>query len=289
MAVSRQGSFTAGAAAARIPQSVASRRIAALEEHLGDRLLDRSSRVVVVTAFGAELLPAARQLIELADALEHDAERAQRRPFRLAVPAICSTTSLARLAITGRQLGVPVDVTPAGPEERAASAGGSGREAALVAVPPDTATWRVPLGLAGRDDPGVPVLYVEALRPDAAGPHRPFRRIWIQPEDDVPHLRDRLTRLGAGVGLLPAQTVVAPTLVAATVETIADEGLLLCSASQADELGLHWRPVGELTPARGYDVAARSQDDADRIRALLHAPIARCLGVPAGSGHEEQP
>jgi DNA-binding transcriptional LysR family regulator len=34
--VGERGSFTLGAAAARVPQSVASRRIAALEEHFGE-------------------------------------------------------------------------------------------------------------------------------------------------------------------------------------------------------------------------------------------------------------
>lgn len=270
VSVSRHASFTAGAAAARIPQSVASRRISALEQHLGERLLDRSSRVVTLTAFGGELLPAARRLIELADALEHDAERARHRPFRLAVPSVCSVSSLSRLVTASRQQGLHLEIHPAEP------AGTIGRQAAIVAVAPDAAAWQVPLGLAGGVDPGVPVIYVETLRPE---PRRRPRRIWIQPEDDVPHLRDRLTRLAAAVGLLPAQTAVAADLVAATAETLTDDGLLLCSAEQARELGLHWRPIGELALTRGYDVVATSQEDTDRLRTLLHAPIASCLGA----------
>jgi DNA-binding transcriptional LysR family regulator len=86
VAVSAHGSFTKGATAARIPQPVASRRIAALERQLGARLLDRSSRSVTLTPFGREMLPSARRLVELAETFRHDAERAKLRPFRLAVP-----------------------------------------------------------------------------------------------------------------------------------------------------------------------------------------------------------
>ena len=39
--------------------------------------------------------------------------------------------------------------------------------AALVAVPPAEAAWRVPLGLAGRAEPALPALYLETLRSGA--------------------------------------------------------------------------------------------------------------------------
>jgi len=55
--VSETGSFTEGAAVAGIPQPVASRRIAALERHLGERLFDRSTRRARLTPFGRDMLP----------------------------------------------------------------------------------------------------------------------------------------------------------------------------------------------------------------------------------------
>lgn len=277
VSVSGCGSFTAGAAAARIPQSVASRRIAALEKHFGARLLTRSSRSVALTPFGRELLPSARRLVELAEALEHDAEQARLRPFRLAVPLVSAARPLARLVADARRHDLTLDLHPAPPARRAELARTLEVRAALVAVPPDDGVWRVPLGLAGRDDPGpATAVYVETLRAGRAD-RGPRRRIWVEAEDDVPHVRDRVTRLGDAVGLQPAQVVVTSSLVAATAEVLASTDLLLCSPAQADDLGLHWRPIGEVRVARGYDVTARSREDAQRVRAL--PLIGPCLGA----------
>ncbi|WP_367128804.1 LysR family transcriptional regulator [Saccharothrix sp. HUAS TT1] len=283
VAVSGHGSFTAGAAAARIPQSVASRRIAALEEHFGARLFTRSSRSVALTPFGREMLPSARRLVDLAEAMEHDAERAKLRPFRIAVPAVCAPRPLARLVADARRHDLDLDPHPAGPGERAELARTLEVRAALVAVPADDGLWRVPLGLAGRDDPGaVSAVYLETLRAGRAERHHRRRRVQVQPEDDVPHVRDRVTRLRDAVGLQPAQVVVATSLVAATADVLGSTDLLLCPPDQAAELGLHWRPLGELDLARGYDVTAGQREDARRVRALPHAAIGRCLGVPEG-------
>ncbi|MEV6633574.1 LysR family transcriptional regulator [Actinoplanes sp. NPDC051470] len=265
VAVARHGSFTVGAAAIRVPQSVASRRVAALESHLGGDLLDRTSRVLTLTEFGADLLPAARRLADLADALEHDAERARRRPFRLAVPAICPPRELALLAAEAREQGLHLELSTAAP----------GEGAAIAPVPPDVATWSVPLGLAAMREP---VTHVENLKHRAG---TGFRTIWIQPEDDVPHVRDRLTRLGASVGLRPAQIVLATSLVSAAAEVLSTEDLLLCSAAQATDLGLRWGPIGELTLARGYDAIAGPRATLDRVRRLLRGPVGRALGVPS--------
>jgi DNA-binding transcriptional LysR family regulator len=278
VAVSGYGSFTVGAAAARIPQSVASRRVAALEEHFGARLLDRTSRSVTLTPFGREMLPSARRLVELAEAMEHDAERAKLRPFRLAVPAICPPRELAELVADGRRHGLNLDPHPAAPGERAELVRTLEVRAALVAVPPDAGTWRVPLGLTARAEPRAAVIHLETLRTNRADT-TPKRRVWLQPEDDVPHVRDQVTRLRDAVGLQPGQVVVA-ALVTAAAEVLGSTDLLLCSRTQADELGLHWRPLGGLDLARGYEVAAGLREDAHRVRTTLTAAIGRCLGEP---------
>ncbi|ONI91454.1 LysR family transcriptional regulator [Saccharothrix sp. ALI-22-I] len=277
VAVSGYGSFTVGAAAARIPQSVASRRVAALEEHFGARLFDRSSRNVTLTSFGREMLPSARRLVELAETMEHDAERAKLRPFRMGVPAVCGPRPLARLVADGRRHGLTLDLHPAGPGERAELVRTLEVRAALAAVPPGEGTWQVPLGLAGHDEPRAAKTYVETLRPSRAERDARRRRVWLQPEDDVPHIRDQVTRLRDAAGLRPSQVAVAASLVAASAEVLGSTDLLLCSRSQAGELGLHWRPIGELELARGYDVVAGLREDAQRIRALLTAAIGRCL------------
>ncbi|MEV6876649.1 LysR family transcriptional regulator [Amycolatopsis sp. NPDC051128] len=283
VAVSGRGSFTVGAAAARIPQSVASRRIAALERHFGAQLLIRSSRSVALTPFGQEMLPSARRLVELAEAMEHDAEQARQHPFRLAVPEVCGARPLARLVAEARAHELNLDPRPAGPDRRAELARTQEVRAAVIAVPPDDGAWRVPLGLAGHADPGdASAIYVETLRAGRAERDTRRRRVLIQAEDDVPHVGDRIRRLGHAVGLQPAQVVVTSSLVAATAEVLTSTDLLLSSRGQADELGLHWRPVGELAAARGYDVTARSRDDSRRVRSLPPALLGRCLGVPDG-------
>ncbi|GGM40351.1 LysR family transcriptional regulator [Micromonospora sonchi] len=230
VSVGDHGSFTVGASVARIPQSVASRRVAALERHLGGQLFDRTSRSVTLTPFGRDMLHSARRIVDLAEAMEHDAERARLRPFRLAVP-------------------------------------------------PDEAAWRVPLGLGSGTDPGVKVVHLETLRAPRADRRTRRRRVWISPEDDVPHVRDPLTRLRDAVGLQPAQVTVSASMVDATAEALAGSDLMLCSPAEARELGLHWRPLGELRPVRGYQVTAGVREDAERLGGVLRAAIGRCLGV----------
>jgi DNA-binding transcriptional LysR family regulator len=284
VSVGETGSFTQGAAAARIPQSVASRRIAALERHLGERLFDRSTRRASLTRFGQDLLPAARRLVRLADALEQDATRARRRPLRVAVPDICPARALAELDAEARAYELFLEFRTAPPAERVQLVRTHDVRAAITAVPAEDGAWTVPLGVAGaaRSRPG-PV-HLETLRIGRSG-RPPRRRVWLQPEDDVPHVRDRLFRVRDAVGLRPAQVAVADSLTSAVAEVLGSADLLVCSTAQARELGLRWRPIGELPLARGFDVTAGIADDADRLRTRLWAGIAHCLG--ATDEHEE--
>jgi DNA-binding transcriptional LysR family regulator len=282
--VSERGSFTQGAAATRVPQSVASRRIAALERHLGERLFDRSSRRAMLTQFGRDLLPSAKRLVLLAETMEHEAERARLNPLRLAVPGICTVRDLARLDAEARQKGIHLDFHAAAPAERAELARSREVRAALTAVPPGDGTWSVPLGLAGATRSPAGTVYVETLRPGRAARSSPRSRIWIQPEDDVPHIRDPLFRIRDATGLQPAQVAVSATLTAATAEVLGSADLLLCSRRQAEELELHWRRIGEIHPVRGFDVSAAVGDDAQRLRTLLWTEIARCLGADDRDG-----
>jgi DNA-binding transcriptional LysR family regulator len=277
VSVSETGSFTAGAALARIPQPVASRRIAALERHFGERLFDRSTRRARLTPFGRDVLPSARRLVQLAEAMEHDAKRARLRPVRVAVPATCGVRELAGLAAEARTLEIHLEFRAAGPGERAELVRTSEVRAALTAVPAEEAVWAVPLGVAGAAPTPSRVVHLETLRTGRSPGAR--RRVWIQPEDDVPHVRDRVLRVRDAVGLSPAQVAVADSLTSAAAEVFASADLLLCSVAQADELGLSWRRIGELDLARGFDVAAALAEDADRLRTTLRAAVGRCLGA----------
>jgi DNA-binding transcriptional LysR family regulator len=277
--VSERGSFTEGAAATRVPQSVASRRIAALEEHLGERLFDRSSRGAMLTQFGRDMLPSAKRLVRLADDMEDEAERAKLNPLRLAVPDSCTVHDLARLDAEARRNGIYLDLHAAAPAGRAELVRSREVRAAITAVPPSDAIWSVGLGLAGATDLPAETVYVEALRAGRAAQSSRRSRIWIQPEDDVPHIRDRMFRIRDAIGLQLTQVTVSATLTAATAEVLGSADLLLCSPKQAEELGLHWRPIGEIHLVRGFDVSATVRDDAERIRTRLWHAIARCLGA----------
>ncbi|MGP3988415.1 LysR family transcriptional regulator [Streptomyces sp. 3N207] len=276
--VSERGSFTVGAAAAHMSQSVASRRVAALEQHLGERLFERSSRRARLTPFGRELLPAARRLVLAAEELEHEAGTARHRPVRLAVPDTCPAPGLARLAATARRHGITLDLRTAAPAVRPHLVRSQQVRAALVAVPPDQARWHVPLGLAGVAQPQGRRLYLETLRPRRTD-QGPPRRVWLQPEDDVPHIRDRVTRLRDAVGLRPAQLSVAAGLTQAAAEVFSSSDLLLCSPLQAQEFALHWRPLGELGLERTFGLLAAEEGDAERLSTRLGDALAHCLGA----------
>ncbi|MFE9884042.1 LysR family transcriptional regulator [Streptomyces scopuliridis] len=283
VSVSEHGGFTVGAAAARMSQSVASRRVAALEERFGEQLFERTSRRAVLTPFGRDMLPAARQLVQSAEVLLNEAAATKRKPWRLAVPGICSTAGLARLVAEARGQGVTLDLRVAAPAERRELIHAQQVRAAVLAVPADEATWSVPLGLAGARDPGIKRVYVETLRIGRASPG-PARRIWIQPEDDVPHIRDPLTRLRDAVGLRPAQLVAAADLTTAAAEVLCTHDLLLCSPAQAGELALNWRPIGEITLSRGFALAAAADGNPQHIEARLGDALARLLGAGTRAG-----
>jgi DNA-binding transcriptional LysR family regulator len=280
--VSDRSSFTLGAAAARVPQSVASRRIAALEKHFGERLFDRSTRRAALTPFGRDMLPSAKRLVQLAQAMEYHAEQARLRPLSLAVPETCPVLSLVMLNAAAHEQGIVLDYRPAGPAERAELVAAAQVRAALVAVPAVQADWTVPLGVASTAGDETRPLRVDSLRPGRT--RSSLQRIWIQPEDDVPHIRDHLEQIGHRAALMPAQISVAPSLVAAATATLQTGDLLLCSAAQAGELGLRYRSLAGSPVARGYRVSVVAGYDPDRLRTGLGEAIAQALGAVTSRG-----
>ena len=276
--VGDRGGFTAGAAAAGVPQPVASRRISALERHLGGRLFDRTGRGAALTEFGRAMLPAARRLVALAESMEHDAARALRAPIAVAVPEVCPVRDLALLAAEARRRGVRLDLVAAGPAQRAELLRSRQVRVAVVAVADDEARWRVPLGLASVAEPPVRRIHLDTLRPRRGAVSAP-RGVWIQPEDDVAHVRDRLERARDAAGLQPSQVAVAPGLAGAAAEVLGSADLLLCSPAQARELGLFWRPLGGMEAVRGYALRGVSAEDARRVAEAAGGELAVSLGA----------
>src|SRR5690606_40917642 len=74
------GSFTGAAEHTGLPKSTLSRRLTDLENELGERLLQRSTRRLVLTEFGERILGYARRLQEEAEAAAALAQRRQMTP-----------------------------------------------------------------------------------------------------------------------------------------------------------------------------------------------------------------
>jgi DNA-binding transcriptional LysR family regulator len=75
-----EGSFSRAATRLGMPKSTVSRRVAALESHLGERLLLRTTRRLTVTEFGEAVLAHARHVAEDVDAAESLAQSRQSEP-----------------------------------------------------------------------------------------------------------------------------------------------------------------------------------------------------------------
>jgi DNA-binding transcriptional LysR family regulator len=95
--VAESGSFSRAAERVQLPKSTVSRRIAALEKRLGERLLQRTTRKLVITDFGQGVLDHARALSEEVDAALAFALSRQARPsgrLRVSMPGDFASTAL---------------------------------------------------------------------------------------------------------------------------------------------------------------------------------------------------
>jgi len=78
--VVQAGSFVAGAERLKLSPSVASKHISKLEEHLGARLLNRSTRKLSLTEAGIAYYEHAARILEELDQSEHAVQRLQAEP-----------------------------------------------------------------------------------------------------------------------------------------------------------------------------------------------------------------
>ena len=95
--VAESGSFSRAAERVQLPKSTVSRRIAALEKRLGERLLQRTTRKLVITEFGQGVLDHARALSDEVDAALAFALSRQARPsgrLRVSMPGDFASTAL---------------------------------------------------------------------------------------------------------------------------------------------------------------------------------------------------
>ena len=83
------GSFSMAAERVELPKSTVSRRIALLEARLGERLLQRTTRKLVLTEFGASLLEHARKVVDEVEAAGAMVQHRQQAPsgrLRISMP-----------------------------------------------------------------------------------------------------------------------------------------------------------------------------------------------------------
>ena len=95
-----EGSFSRAAARTGLPKSTVSRRVAALEAQLGERLLLRTTRKLTVTDFGHGVLEHARQVVAEVEAAAALAQHRQAEPsgrLRVSMPADFATVVLGPL------------------------------------------------------------------------------------------------------------------------------------------------------------------------------------------------
>ncbi|WP_153685963.1 helix-turn-helix domain-containing protein [Agromyces agglutinans] len=298
VAVAARDSFTIGATGAGLTQSVASRRIAALEQHLGARLFERTSRRVRLTPFGRRMLPNAIRLVDAAQALADAAADAHDLPVVVAVPARVAPRNAARVIAAAAGAGMTIEFLEGPPSERAASLDDGRALLALQHVGPDRATWTGPLGVgwsrpeaAGTLEPAAAAraavrsgaeaggrpFHLAELRPRRGGSGR--RLLWLQPEDDVPSVRAPLERLRNDAGLEAGNLRTAESQVAAMARAIAEGDLVLCTPVEAAAYDLAWHPIGGLPLTRGYALLGSDAELAARFTDAAGDLVAELLGT----------
>jgi DNA-binding transcriptional LysR family regulator len=106
-AVLREGSFSAAALALRVPKSTLSKRVQDLEQHLGVRLIERSTRTLRPTQEGEILAARADRLLGEAEDIRRALGEADGQPrghLRLAAPQVFGNLLIGPIAASFRKL-----------------------------------------------------------------------------------------------------------------------------------------------------------------------------------------
>ncbi|MDC8771814.1 LysR family transcriptional regulator [Roseateles albus] len=113
------GSFSRAAERVKLPKSTVSRRLAALELRLGEKLLLRSTRSLTLTEFGAGVLEHARALAAEVDGALALALHRQQRPsgrLRVSMPGdlanLALSDMLSRFALDYPEVQLSLDLSP---------------------------------------------------------------------------------------------------------------------------------------------------------------------------------
>lgn len=117
--VAEAGSFSRAAVRIGLPKSTVSRRIALLEDRLGERLMLRTTRRLTLTEFGTQLLEHARQVAAEVDAVRALSAHRQARPsgrLRVSMPSdfanLLLTDMLAAFVALHPGVSLELDLSP---------------------------------------------------------------------------------------------------------------------------------------------------------------------------------
>lgn len=112
-ALAKSGSFTAAAAECFVTQPTLSNGIAQLEEELGQRLFERTTRKVTLTPFGVHLLPCVDEVLRAQAALKLQARaflKPEKRLLRIGVSPLISAHLLGLIIDPFKRQNPDVDV-----------------------------------------------------------------------------------------------------------------------------------------------------------------------------------
>lgn len=108
--VAQTASFSAAARSYGVTQPALSNGVAKLEEQLGSKLFDRTSRGVTPTAFGTQILPLVERALDHIDAISAEAKRltsAETRSIHVGVSPLINPQLIARTYAAVRELPEP--------------------------------------------------------------------------------------------------------------------------------------------------------------------------------------
>ena len=111
--VAQTASFSAAARSYGVTQPALSNGVAKLEEQLGSKLFDRTSRGVTPTAFGTQILPLVERALDHIDAISAEAKRltsAETRSIHVGVSPLINPQLIARTYAAVRELPEPRDL-----------------------------------------------------------------------------------------------------------------------------------------------------------------------------------
>ncbi len=271
-AVAHERSFTRGAERCGQPQPVASRRVAALERHLGVSLLRRSSRRV-------DLTPDGERLLEVADEVLAGVERIERlfgdaAGLVVAVPE--GVGARARAAIRRGLPDVRVAFAVAEPAARADALRDGSAHLALLPAAPDASELVVALGVAHVEQHPATTFRLGELRRPVRRRDLPPRSVHLLVEDDVPAVRDPLQAAAFAAGLRADQVRLGTPADEAWTRVHEWDDVVLTTAADARREDVAWAPLSGPGLARGYRLHG------DGLAPEQHAALVRRLADGLG-------